>query len=280
MRLRGPAAFDCGQRDLLQWRLLGSGDWGQTVNVELDGATLHVEVDGDAARPPLLLWPPGRCTMRVWDHLVPRLAEAFRVVRIDIRGFGKSSPATDPETRYTLEQYAKDACDVLDHLAIPRCHVWSQSWGSRAAMVFCGLYPERVLSAALYAANLDPADVPAQREGTKRAAEERRQAGIAATPLPTGIMAHADPQAAAAATAAAGKFDLATVVDKLVMPVLIATGAHDPNLTSSRVIAKRLPSAQLEVLHRTGHNGMLEHPELALATFLAFHRQLGDSPAT
>ena len=250
------------------------------MKVDVDGATLHVEVDGDAACDALLLWPPGRCTMRVWDHLVPRLAESFRVVRIDVRGFGRSSPAADPETQYTLEQYAKDACDVLDHLGIPCCHVWSQSWGSRAAMVFCALHPKRVLSAALYAANLDPADVPAQREGTKRAATERQQAGIAATPLPTGIMAHADAQAAQAAAAAASKFDLATVVDKLVMPVLIATGDHDPNLTSSRVIAERLPRARLEVLHRTGHNAILEHPELALSTFLGFNRQLGDSPAT
>ena len=124
---------------------------GSATKVKVDGATLHVEVDGDAApgKPALLLWPPGRCTMRAWDHLVGRLAERFQVVRIDPRGFGQSTPAADPDAQYTFVQYAQDACDVLDQLGIERCHVWSQSWGSRPAMVFCAYHPERVISAAL-----------------------------------------------------------------------------------------------------------------------------------
>ncbi len=69
------------------------------MKVEVDGATLYVEVDGPESNPALLLWPPGRCTVRVWDHLVSRLIDRFRIVRIDIRGLGRSSPAADPETQ-------------------------------------------------------------------------------------------------------------------------------------------------------------------------------------
>ena len=245
------------------------------MKVEVEGATLHVEIDGDENNPALLLWPPGTCTVRTWDHLVPRLTERFRVVRIDIRGLGESSPAADPETQYTFERYAQDACDVLDHLEIERCHVWSQSWGSRPAMVFCAFNPDRVISAALYAANTDPADVAAQRTGTRQAAELRREAGIEPSPIPAGITAHRHPDEVAPATQAARKFDLSTVVGKLAMPVLIGTGSHDPNLVSSRVIAANAPNAKLAVLENTGHNGMLEHPELALSTFLEFHDSLG-----
>ena len=250
---------------------------GSEMKVEVDGATLHVEVDGDGARgkPALLLWPPGRCTMRSWDHLVGRLAERFEVVRIDPRGFGQSTPTADPDTQYTFVQYGNDACDVLDHLGIERCHVWSQSWGSRPAMVFCAYHPERVVSAALYAANVDKADVPAQREGTKRAAELRLQQGIEPTPIPTGIMDHRDSEAAARATQGLPGFDLKPMVPKLTMPVLIGTGDHDPNLVSSRVIAATAPNAKLVELLHCGHNGMLEHPELALETFLVFHDELG-----
>ena len=246
------------------------------MKVKVDGATLHVEVDGDEGNPALLLWPPGRCTVRVWDHLVGRLAERFRVVRIDIRGLGESSPAEDPETQYTFEQYAKDACDVLDHLGIERCHVWSQSWGSRPAMYFCAFHPERVISAALYAANTEPADVAAQREGTKRAAELRRAAGIEPSPMPAGLGEHRHPEAVGEAMQSARKFELSTIVDRLAMPVLVGTGSHDPNLVSSRVIAANAPNAKLAVLEDVGHNGMLEHPELALATFLEFHDALGN----
>lgn len=244
------------------------------MKLDVEGASLHVEVDGSPERPALLLWPPGRCTVRVWDHLVPRLAERFRVVRVDIRGCGQSSPAADPETQYALERYAEDAGAVLDHLGIERCHVWSQSWGSRAAMVFCALASERVLSAALYAANVEPADVPAQREGTRRAAEERRAAGVETLPPPVGFTEHAHPQAAVEATQAASKCELAPLVERLSMPVLIATGSHDPNLASSRVIAAQAPRARLRVLERTGHNGILEHPQLALDVFLEFQDAL------
>lgn len=245
------------------------------MQLDVHGANLRVEVDGAPQLPALLLWPPGRCTLRVWDHLVPLLAERFRVVRVDVRGCGESAPdAAAGEAQYTFAQYAEDAGAVLDHLDIERCHVWSQSWGTRAAIVFCALASQRVLSAALYAANTGPADVPAQREGTERAAELRREAGIETLPPPTGFIEHADVETARRATQAAPT-DLAAMVPRLAMPVLIATGSHDPNLTSSRVVAAEAPRATLRVLEPVGHNAILEHPQMALDAFLEFHDGLG-----
>lgn len=244
------------------------------MEIRADGATLYVEVDGPESNPALLLWPPGGCTLRVWDHLVGRLTSRFQTVRIDIRGLGRSSAAADPDAQYTFEQYARDACVVLDDLGRQRCHVWSQSWGSRPAIAFCATYPERVISAALYAANVDLPDVQAQRQGTRRAAELRREAGIESQPTPAGINDHQHPDEVGKAMAALRKYDLASVVDQLTMPVLIGTGSHDPNLVSSRVIAETAPDARLAVLDAVGHNGILEHPELALRTFLDFHDAL------
>ena len=245
------------------------------MDIGVDGARIHVEADGPASNPALLLWPPGGCTVRVWDHLAPRLAERFHVIRFDIRGLGQSSPAEQADDQYTFEQYAQDACAVLDGLGIGRCHVWSQSWGSRPAMVFCAFHPARVMSAALYAANLDQPDVPAQGDGSKRAAAQRREAGIESAPAPVGFNEHRHPEAVGQAMGALRKFELAAVVDRLTMPVLIGTGSHDPNLVSSRVIAATVPNAKLAVLECVGHNGILEHPTLALDTFLAFHDGLG-----
>lgn len=244
------------------------------MEVAVDGANLYVEVDGPEMHPALLLWPPGGCTLRVWDHLVPRLTSRFQTVRFDIRGLGRSSPAARPDTQYTFEQYARDACDVLDHLGRKHCHVWSQSWGSRPALVFSATHAERVLSAALYAANVDLPDVAAQREGTRRAADMRREAGIVPQGAPAGINDHRHPEEVGKAMAALRKYRLASVVERLSMPVLIATGSHDPNLASSRVIAADAPNARLVVLEAVGHNGILEHPDLALDTFLAFHDSL------
>ena len=242
------------------------------TTVESSGATLHVQTNGDPASPALMLWPSGSSTLHVWDHLAPRLAETFHVLRFDIRGVGQSTPATNATTdQYTFEQYAKDARRVLDHLGIDACHVWSQSWGSRPAIAFAALHPERVLSAAFYAANTDLPDVSAQREGTREAAERRRAAGVETPPIPEGIGNHKDPTTVPLAMQALRKFNLAAVIPQLKMPVLIATGDHDPNLTSSREIAETAPNARLVELRDVGHNAILEHPGLALATFFGFH---------
>ena len=242
------------------------------MDIESSGAQLHVEVEGAPGSPALMLWPPGSSSLRVWDHMVPRLTHRFRVLRFDIRGVGQSLPSSEAgEEQYTFEQYAADACRVLDSLGIDACHVWSQSWGSRPALAFAALHPERVLSAALYAANTGMPDVPTQREGTRAAAQIRREAGLDVPEPPPGRDAHRSPDTVPLAMAALRKFDLAAAVGKLTMPVLIGTGDHDPNLASSREIARTAPDARLVVLEHVGHNAILEHPQLALETFEAFH---------
>lgn len=239
-----------------------------------EGANLHVETDGDPSRPALLLWPPGSSTVRVWDHLIHELKERFHIVRIDIRGYGQSTVDDLSESQFTFDQYAQDARYVLDTLGMNDTHVWSQSWGTRAAIVFCARNKTFVKSAALYAANLDLPDVAAQRRGTEDAAHERDSLGINAALTPTGFNEHRDTQAAQLTASALRKIQLVDVIDELTMPVLIGTGSHDPNLASSRVIAARLDNAQLVEFEHVGHNAILEHPTLALNAFHAFHDSL------
>ena len=64
------------------------------------------------------------------------------------------------------------------------------------------------------------------------------------------------------------------MIDKLTMPVLIGTGSEDPNLVSSRVIARTAPNAKLVEFPAVGHNSILEHPDMALETFLEFQDSL------
>ena len=242
--------------------------------IRFESAHLHVETDGAPEQPSLLLWPPGSSTVRVWDHLIPKLSDLFFVVRIDIRGYGQSEVDELSEAQFTFDQYARDALFVLTELNIQATHVWSQSWGTRAAIVFCARNRHFVKSASLYAANLGLPDVAAQRLGTKQAADERASRGIEVTSPPTGFNQHRDAQAARLTASALRKFDLDGVIDELTMPILIGTGSHDPNLTSSRDIAARLNNARLVEFQHVGHNAILEHPELAIDTFLEFQDSL------
>ena len=245
-----------------------------TRNFSFAGANLHVEIDGDPSLPSLLLWPPGSSTVRVWDHLIAELTARFYVVRIDVRGYGESVVDDLSVAQFTFDQYAQDAEFVLNSLNIEATHVWSQSWGTRAAIVFCARNRKLVKSAALYAANLDLPDVAAQRRGTKEAAEDRKSRGITAASPPIGFNNHADTNAAQLTASALRKIELVALIDELNMPVVVGTGRYDPNLTSSRDIAARLENARLVEFEYVGHNAILEHPELALNTFFEFHNLL------
>ena len=243
------------------------------MKIQVDDATLNVEADGPEDGPALLLWHGANCTLRSWDLVVARLADRYRVIRFDVRGHGESAPAKDPATGYTFERYADDADGLLDHFGVQRCHVWGFAWGARAALAYGALRPARVLSAALYDASIVRPDVKAQREGTREAVRRQRAAGIRFQP-PEGWDAHADPDAARASLGAMNGFDLPAAVDRLTMPVLVATGDLDPNLASSRDLVARAADARLVVLADVGHGSVLQRPDLTVETWLEFQGSL------
>jgi 3-oxoadipate enol-lactonase len=235
---------------------------------------LNVAVDGAEDAPVVLTWNGAMCTLRMWDAVVPKLNDQFRMIRIDTRGVGQSTVTTDAESQYTFEQYAEDANRVLDQFGVERCHIWSMAWGSRAALAYCSLYPQRVISAALFDANTGPADVAAQREGGKKAMELQLAAGIERFPRPDGWNTHDNPQAAQRAMTAAGRIDLPGAAPRLTMPALVATGDHDPNLPPSRELVAKAPNASLVVMENVGHGSVLQRPDLTTEIFLEFQASL------
>lgn len=65
------------------------------LNVE--GGKLYYEVAGKGA--PLVLSHAAFLDSRMFDDIWEPLAKHFRVIRYDLRGFGKSSPVTGPLCR-------------------------------------------------------------------------------------------------------------------------------------------------------------------------------------
>ena len=122
--------------------------------------------------------------------MIEELEQTFYVVRFDIRGAGQSIGAGD--SAYDFETYAEDVEQLLAHLNIERCHIWSMAWGSRAALAFCALKPRRVISAALFDLSIGQADVEAQIAGNKAAREKQKAAGYIAPLPPAGWNDHQD----------------------------------------------------------------------------------------
>ena len=73
----------------------------------------------------------------------PAIAEHFRVIDYDLRGYGQSDR---PVQHYDMEVWADDVAGLLDALELPAAHVHGTSMGGMIAIVFAGKYPERTTS--------------------------------------------------------------------------------------------------------------------------------------
>ncbi|MEE2776081.1 MAG: alpha/beta hydrolase [Acidobacteriota bacterium] len=241
------------------------------MRVEVEDGVLHAEVDGDVGSPTVVLWNGARCTTRMWDRVTPKLESVLRVVRFDVRGTGLSAPAANAR-RYTLEQYAADVNVVLDSLDVEKAHHWAMAWGSRAALAYASLYPERMDRLALFDASIGKPDVKAQRRGHQEAVKKQVAAGIEPFEFPERWNHNDYPDEVPKALAAARSFDLESAADSLAVPTLVAVGDHDPNRESSGELAHRARDAELVVMENVGHGSILQRPDMTTTLFADFLR--------
>lgn len=80
---------------------------------------------------------------RLWYAWVPLLAGEFRVIRVDARGFGKSS-IPEPGYQWSLEGFATDVRHLMDYLEIDKAHLVGETIGGTIALQFAYQYPERL----------------------------------------------------------------------------------------------------------------------------------------
>jgi len=245
------------------------------MQIETEGATLNYEISGDSSNPALVLWHGAGCTLRMWDTALKGLKDSFFCIAFDIRGAGQSQVSSRLSDQFTFKQYSEDVNLILKELDIEKVHIWSMAWGTRAAIAYCSLNPEKVLSAVFSDASIGKADVTAQKEGLKRALSIQDKGGVPRFDLPLGWNEHLDSDTAQFSLSAASKFNLSDVIEGLTMPIRIMTGDYDPNLHSSKKILQRLPSAELKILEGVGHGSILQRPDLTVENFIEFHNSLG-----
>lgn len=76
-----------------------------------------------------------------WRYQMPALAEHFKVVAIDQRGYNKSGQPTGIEN-YTIEKLAEDVANVIRHFGEEKAVVCGHDWGGLVAWTFAMQYPE------------------------------------------------------------------------------------------------------------------------------------------
>ena len=116
------------------------------------GTRLFYEVKGTGS--PVVLIHGGQMDCRMWDDQFAALAENFRVIRYDVRGYGGSF---QPDVLYSD---ADDLAGLLDYLKVKRAHIVGLSLGGRIAIDLAVAHPTRVSSLLLAGAGLSGYEPP------------------------------------------------------------------------------------------------------------------------
>jgi pimeloyl-ACP methyl ester carboxylesterase len=116
--------------------------------VELHTAelTLHYEDDGDPEAPPILLLHGIIQNAATWGWLVPHLAEAHRVVRLNFRGHGRSGRTPGA---YVFRGYVADATAICERVLGQPAVVIGHSLGGGTAAGLAQTRPELVRGVVL-----------------------------------------------------------------------------------------------------------------------------------
>jgi pimeloyl-ACP methyl ester carboxylesterase len=107
--------------------------------LDVRGAKLHVAELGSG--PPVVLlhgWPQHWWT---WRALMPLLADRYRVLAPDMRGFGWSEPTP---RGYRKEELADDVAGLLDALGIDQAFLVGHDWGGVVGFLVCLNHSDRV----------------------------------------------------------------------------------------------------------------------------------------
>lgn len=118
-----------------------------TQHFHHDGFDIAFIDEGDRDADPILLVHGFASTLRInwvqpgWVQTLTR--EGYRVVAFDHRGHGETSKSY-ATTDYTPTAMASDAAALLDHLGIPRAHVFGYSMGARVSAFLALEHPDRV----------------------------------------------------------------------------------------------------------------------------------------
>jgi 3-oxoadipate enol-lactonase len=247
----------------------------------LNGRIVAYDLMGPEAAPVVCMTHSLASDSGMWAEQVPALIRAgFRVLRIDMRGHGGSSPVAGD---YTMSELAWDVADTLDALSIPRVHYIGLSIGGMLGQAFALEHHAKLASAmwcdTLPATPAGASDVWQQRVDTVSKAKsltpladqtiERwltdvvkgkrlsRWKQIRETIVGTTAEGYLG------CVAAIRNFDFVPRLPLLRVPVLVVCGADDTGTPAAenKRLAGLVPGARYEEIGNARHFPNVEHPD-------------------
>ena len=130
--------------------------------IEVDGLNIHYQDTGPKGAPVLLLLHGFGSSLQTWDEWAAQLEKHYRVIRLDLPGFGLTGPS--PVNDYSEEKDVATLTHFVDKLGIDELSVIGHSMGGKMAWTFAADQGPRVKALVLMAPDGYP---QAEAIGTK-----------------------------------------------------------------------------------------------------------------
>jgi pimeloyl-ACP methyl ester carboxylesterase len=243
-----------------------------------DGTKLHFEEVGSGAALVLQTGGAGDGTMWRDAGYVEPLSASHRCILFDHRGHGKSDRPRGREA-HSMQRYAADIVELLDHLGIERTAFWGYSQGFVIGLALAALHPER-LTGLLGTGAIETQDRGVNAAENIEAAEALRthgwepqvyQSGPAA--IPAWFQRHfdsTDPEMVALWLDGEADWNLWSHLSSVVVPVQMFVGdLEDPEHLNERA-AELMPYANVMRLEGLDHLGAFIRSDLVIPTAMEF----------
>ncbi len=262
--------------------------------VKVGDINMYYEVHGKGE--PFVMIAGIICSMAFWFKAIPVFSREYRLVVFDNRGAGRSDA---PDIPYTMEMMADDLAGLLDAIGIDSAHILGHSLGGAVAQQFALCYPRRLRSLILASTGFGgPHAVKSNNPEVTRFFERMpslplkesmveglhlmfsqefidKEPGLMKEYIAKTMEHPAPPQGLIRQGQAVMGHNTYERLPEIKAPTLVITGDADMfgSAENSKIMASRIPEAELVILKNMGHGFMFEAEEEANRIMLDFLRR-------
>jgi pimeloyl-ACP methyl ester carboxylesterase len=267
-------------------------------HLRVNGARLYYERHGPADAEPLLLITGFTISAAIFEPVLDRYAGTLQCILYDNRASGRSESPLRPTS---MPELAADAAGLLEGLGLPSAHVYGVSMGGMVAQELAIAFPERVRGLVLGCTTpggplaARPSSAQLRALGTAMADSGRgpARAWLAGALFSDAFRReHPDEVLRLLRSFAAHRpgargmtshlwatiyHDTMARLWRIQAPTLVMHGTHDALAppANARLLAERIPDAELAMVEGAGHAYALEAPERSSQLFLDWLRRRG-----
>ena len=259
-----------------------------------NGVKIYYEVSGEGL--PFVMIHANPFDHNLWMYQIAHFSGYFRIVAVDIRGYGRSDK---PATPFSLKNMADDVLGVCRDERIEEAIVGGVSVGSGMALLMGLDHPDFCKALILVGGSSGPGGSIDERiHGYTRVGVEKYHIqhlrelvapGFPETKLGNYLLnmfVECDPWLSGESIGqifrARGGTDMTPRLGAMKVPTLVINGEHDNSLASGKKTASLIPGAVHKILPNTGHACNIEDPagfDAFVTEFLKSHNLMPAQPS-